>query len=85
MAEVTEKVCDVNGCKFRNASTFSLFSHTTSNVVDTDTRNHVFDLCPAHEHQLLQTVLTVLGSDMAMSKQGMLNVLSNSGIVTRLG
>jgi hypothetical protein len=85
MAEVTETVCDVKECKMRNAHSFSLFSHTKSNGVDTDYWDHVFDLCPAHEHQLLQDVLSNLGRDVAITKQAMLNVLANSNIATRLG
>ena len=85
MSEIKEIQCDVEGCKFRNAHTFSLFDERKYNGQDYDDWDFVFDLCPAHEHQCLQAILTNLGRGLAINKQGMLNSLTGAGIVTRRG
>ena len=85
MAEVTEIQCDVGGCKFRNAHAFSLFDERKYNGQDYDDWYFVFDLCPAHEHKVLQSILTNFGRGVSLHKQSMLNLIANVGIITRRG
>ena len=85
MAEITETQCDVGGCKFRNAHTFSLFDERKYNGQDYDDWDFVFDLCPAHEHTVLQSILTNFGRGVSLHKQSMLNLIANVGIITRRG
>ena len=60
--EIREIKCDVNGCKNRNASTFSIFSHRAADAAGgMENWYHTFDLCPSHTaalaHKLLERVL----------------------------
>jgi hypothetical protein len=78
--DVREVVCDAEQCECRkNTARYSVFSHTKYNGVDTDTWDHVFDLCPGHAAVLLAVLLKDLDPVYAKA------VLDTYGINTRMG
>jgi hypothetical protein len=78
--EIRETQCDVKGCRNRNASSFSIFSHRAADAAGgMEEWHHVFDLCPscavALTHKLLERILPEEAKEF----------LSKRGIEARLG
>ena len=78
--EIREIQCDVKGCKNRNASVFSIFSHRDADSAGgMENWYYVFDLCPAHTTSLAHNLLERITPEEAKL------FLEGRGIEARLG
>ena len=59
MAQITETVCDRDGCGRINAQPFTLFKHHK-----TDNTDNVFDLCPTCCVLMLEKVFSVMTPEL---------------------